>query len=103
MDQQSYIRVRWLHSSPDDPVELWSELNRNREEIRKVEIWEDGRVGFADEHREAGGTRLGEGAIPTLQEIAADPEFEADEVSSLEFENCWNTNVHQTRDDEVEG
>jgi hypothetical protein len=72
MDQHSYIRVQWLHSSSDQPADLWSELNANREEMRKVEIWADGRVGYASLDGEVGGTRLGEGSVPPLREIAAD-------------------------------
>jgi len=54
MNGYSYIRVRWLHNHPDDPVELWSELDSERFEIRKVEVWHDGRVGFASRDRELG-------------------------------------------------
>ena len=46
MAEHSHIRVHWLHSSPDDPIDLWSELNIDREEVPKVEIWANGRVGL---------------------------------------------------------
>ncbi|WP_082678993.1 DUF6881 domain-containing protein [Sphingobium cupriresistens] len=89
-----YIRVRWLHSSQDEPVDLWSELNSNREEVRKIEIWHDGRIGYASQDREAGGTQLGVGALPTLAEIASNPEFEPMEISADDFERCWKNSVH---------
>lgn len=88
-----FIRVRWLHSSPDYPAELWSELNERREEIRKIEIWADGRVGYALENLEIGGTRLGKDAIPLLDEIAANPEFDPEAISDLVFQQCWDENV----------
>lgn len=93
MSGYSYIRVRWLHNNPDYPVELWSELDTRRFEVRKVEVWQDGRVGFASREREAGGTLLGTVPVPPLAEIAAIPEFEPQQVSELEFENCWQANV----------
>lgn len=93
MSQHSYIRVHWLHSSSDEPVELWSELSGNREEVRKVEIWEDGRVGYASLDEEAGETRLGEGPIPPLREIAADAQFRPQTITQSEFEECWRANV----------
>jgi hypothetical protein len=93
MGQLSYLRVRWHHSSPDEPVELWSELDAGREEVRKVEIWRDGRVGYASFDEQAGGTRLGEVAVPSLDEIAADPQFEPEAISQAEFEECWRANV----------
>lgn len=93
MTDHTYMRVRWLHASPDEPVDLWSELNPSREEVRKIEIWLDGRVGYASQVTEAGGTRLGEGALPTITEIALEREFRPEEISAEDFERCWQTNV----------
>jgi len=93
MSAYSYIRVRWLHRDQSYPVELWSELDALRFEIRKIEVWSDGRVGFASRERESGGTMLGEAPLPSLAEIAADPEFEPEQISELEFEKCWRANV----------
>lgn len=93
MSEQSYIRVKWLHSHPDEPVELWSELDADRFEVRKVEVWADGRVGYAARGREVGGTKLGGRAAPPLEEIASDPQFEPAEVSKAEFDRFWNSKV----------
>lgn len=90
MVEHSYVRVCWLHSSPDDPTELWSELNADREEIRKVEIWPDGRVGYASNTGEFGGTRLGEVSDPSLHEINLDPQFQAEAITKADFESRWN-------------
>ena len=89
MAEHSYIRVRWLHTSPDDPVDLWSELDADREEVRKVEIWSDGRVGYASIAGEVGGTRLGEVPVPALHEINLDPQFQAETITNADFEMCW--------------
>lgn len=89
MAGHSYIRVRWLHSSPDDPIELWSELDVDRAEVRKVEMWADGRIGYASDAEEGGGTRLGEIAVPSLSEINLDPQFRAGAVAGAEFESRW--------------
>ena len=88
-----HMRVRWVHSSIDEPVELWSELDQQREEVRKIEIWSDGRIGYAFDDVEVGGTRLGESSIPQLNEIAADPQFEPEAISRSDFEKCWTANV----------
>lgn len=85
--------MRWLHSSPDEPVELWSELDADREETRKVEIWADGRVSYASTDREIGGTQLGEGPVPSLEQIGADPEFEPEAITRSQFEDCWTATV----------
>ena len=93
MTGHNYIRVRWLHEHLDEPVDLWSEVDSQGFEVRKVEIWKDGRVGFASREREHGGTRLGTEPTPPLAEIAADPEFEPEQISEIEFEKCWQANV----------
>ena len=93
MAKKTYLRVTWLHSSPDDPVDLWSELDVDRDETRKVEIWADGRVGYASADHECCGTRLGEGPLPSFDEIAANPEFEPEVITQSQFEDCWAANV----------
>ena len=86
----SYMRVRWLHEHPDEPVDLWSELNAERFETRKVEIFRDGRIGYASADGEGGGTRLGEVMIPSLDDIASDAQFQPEEVSKAAFEELWS-------------
>jgi hypothetical protein len=93
MPTQSFIRVRWLHSSANDPVDLWSELDADRFEVRKVEVWADGRVGYAATRRAVGDTRLGLEPVPPLEVIAADPQFMPEEISEREFNEFWSSKV----------
>jgi hypothetical protein len=86
----TYLMVRWKHSNADDPVLLYSELDEQRMERRKIDIYPDGRWGFADEHEEAGGTGLGEVDTPSVDELNADPEFEAAQIDEAEFERLWS-------------
>jgi len=88
-----YIKVRWASSSPDNPAVLWSELDEHRKEIRKIEIWHDGRTGYAFEKIEVSGTRLGECPVPQLDEIAADPQFEPEAITQADFEAQWAASV----------
>lgn len=89
MRDHSFIRVRWHHKNPNDPVELLSELNAGRWETRKIEFWADGRTGFADEGSTVMGTRLGLVPVPSNQEIDADTQFSLSEISKDEFEKHW--------------
>jgi len=41
-----YLKVRWIHPSQEDPVVLLSELDSDRYEVRKIEIFADGRIIF---------------------------------------------------------
>lgn len=89
MAEVRYIRVRWRHNNSNEPELLYSELGADRCEVRKVEVWADGRRGLADQTTELGETRLGVGPLPPLEEIAADPEFELEVIEAREFESEW--------------
>ncbi len=54
-----YLRVQWLHSHPDEPVTLYSELDDEGWEVRKVEIFADGHIGFASKTEVVGSIELG--------------------------------------------
>jgi hypothetical protein len=84
-----YIKVKWLHSSPDSPTLLYSELDSDLWEVRKVEAYADGRMDFADQQERSGSTKLGIEPLPPVEQIAADPEFEPMIISAEEFESVW--------------
>ena len=83
-----YVKVRWLHDIESEPVELYSELDGDRE-VRKVEVYRDGRMDLADQSRETGTTVLSREPIPPIAEIARDPQFEPEVVSREDFEVTW--------------
>ncbi|HEX4302917.1 MAG TPA: hypothetical protein VHZ78_08990 [Rhizomicrobium sp.] len=85
----SYLYVQWKKPQLGEASHLYSELDRERYELRKVEIFNDGRRGFADANEEFGGTRLGETAVPTLEELAGDPDFDAKAITADEFQRQW--------------
>jgi hypothetical protein len=86
-----YIKVRWIHAFPDEPVALYSELDESRRETRKVEIFADGRAGFASVSESTPSTRtmLSTEPFPQLDEIAADPQFQPAEIDKAEFDKVW--------------
>jgi len=87
-----YIRVAWNHA-PDDrddsPVLIYSELDSERNEIRKIHVFSDGRVEYASAEGGTSNTDLSETAIPELEEIASDPVFSPSEITREEFEALW--------------
>jgi hypothetical protein len=85
----TYLLVRWKHEHPDEPVVLYSELDEARMERRKIDIFPDGRWRYADGHEEVGGTTLGEAPTPSVEQLNADPAFEAEEIAGAEFEKLW--------------
>ena len=84
-----YIRVNWHHNFPDEPVLLYSEIDEDRYEVRKVEVYRDGRCDFADAVSSTGTTMLGEIPTPALEEIREEGGFEPVEIGADEFEMMW--------------
>lgn len=101
-----YIKVEWRHAFPDMPVLLYSELDQDRWETRKIEIYADETMGWADAENEVGGSGLGQAAIPPLEEIASDPQFVPHAIRTDEFEAVWkkrSKNVRRNRDARATG
>jgi hypothetical protein len=84
-----HVKVLWLHGSDENPVVYLSELGADRYEVRKVQLWRDGRSEWADESHESDTVGLSEIAFPALDEISSQDEFEAQEISADEFESAW--------------
>ena len=84
-----YIAVDWMHDYADEPVRLYSEVDAADWEKRKVEEFRGGQKSRADASTRGGGTRLGEAVIPSVAEIATDPQFLPRDISRDEFERIW--------------
>jgi hypothetical protein len=94
----SYIRVQWIHQHPGKPIWLLSELDDERWETRKIEIYADGSKGYASKTEVSGRTFLGERPVPSLAEIGADPQFIPQEITREEFEAEWSARcTHRAR------
>lgn len=90
-----YQKVLWRHNRPDEPVELYSEIDAGFE-VRKVEVYRDGRHDYADRSRSTGTTVLGEKVMPGVDEINKDQEFSAVAITMEEFEQVWQRATHST-------
>jgi hypothetical protein len=84
-----YLKVKWHHSFSDEPVLLYSELDGEGWELRKVEVFPDGRMGYAGPGTAVGGTKLSKEPLPPLEQIAADPQFEPIAITGPEFNVVW--------------
>jgi hypothetical protein len=86
----SFIRVHWKHGNAEDPITLYSELDEERWEVRKVEVFADGRIGYANERGSFGMTSLGDQPVPALEVIADNPEFDPVEITRAEFNDIFD-------------
>lgn len=89
-----YIKVTWRHNLPDEPVTLYSELGEDGYEVRKVEVFRDGTMTYADSENATGDTWLAEAPVPPIEEIAAQDEFTPELIAREEFERVWEQ-AHQ--------
>lgn len=88
-----YIKVDWLHDLLDEPVVIYSELDDVRNELRKIEIYREGTVGYATPEIEQG-TGLSKEPLPAFDEINSDPQFNLIEISREEFLAAWERFVN---------
>ncbi|ARU62737.1 hypothetical protein CBW65_18515 [Tumebacillus avium] len=85
------MKCEWLHDDENDPILIYSEMDDERYEVRKIEFYRDGRYGYAYEAVEVGGSGLGEVPVPTIEEIAEDEfgHFVPMKISKEDFEKVW--------------
>jgi hypothetical protein len=84
-----YVAVGWRHNHSDEPICLYSELDAAGWEKRKVEQFKEGRYQYADATTNVGSTRLGDAPVPSIAEIAKDPQFTPKEITKAAFEAVW--------------
>jgi len=84
-----YLYIKWVHKDPSAPVHIYSEIGDDSYERRKVEVYKDDRKGFADGSEEVGGTALGVMPVPSLEDIAAQPEYQPEDISAEDFQKIW--------------
>jgi len=88
-----YIKVEWIHIFEDEPNEIYSEIDEMRNEIREIELFKNGKIGYATESVEFGGSGLSECPLPEIEEIAQDSQFKPIRISGEEFEAVWYEKV----------
>lgn len=88
-----FLRVEWLHDFHDEPILIYSETDELRYEIRKIEMFRDGKVCFATKETETGDTILSELPLPSFDDIRSDPQFIPSIITEEEFFEIWNKYV----------
>ncbi|MCE9634226.1 MAG: hypothetical protein K8T90_00845 [Planctomycetes bacterium] len=84
-----WIASRWLTARDDEPAHSFYEMDDDRFEVRRVEVYQDG----SRRRYTARGLHELEPIevmpIPSLEEINSQPDFEARTTSAEEFESEW--------------
>jgi hypothetical protein len=84
-----YIQLKWNHTNPDEPVWIFSELDTNGKEVRKIECFRNGFCDVATETASSGTAALMTLPLPDLSVLARDPEFTPVEITKEQFEEVW--------------
>jgi len=85
-----YIRLKWNHTNPDEPVWIFSELDARGREVRKIECFRNGFCDIATAQGSSGSAALISMPLPDLKALAQrDPEFTPVEITKEQFEDVW--------------
>jgi hypothetical protein len=91
----NYISIDWKHNFADEPIKIFSEVDSQGWEKRKIEIFPDDSVAFASLESYFGDSYLSEAQLPSLSEINSDPQFQGEKIDSAEFGRLWSQLVAQ--------
>ena len=85
-----YFKVHWVHSFEDEPEYIYSEIDEEGYETRKIELFKNGKHILYSDHINS--DRLTEGKYPSLTELNYGNEAETmhtAEISNDEFTMIW--------------
>lgn len=84
-----YICIEFETYEDRVPQTIYSEIDDLGYEVRKIEIYFDGTVGYASYEREVGKTLLADQMIPTVDDINIEKDVRAIHLTNKEFESLW--------------
>ncbi len=84
-----YVKVTWHHDFDDEPVLYFHEVGPDDYETRRVQTYRDGHSEWADENHETATAGVAEIPIAPIEEIASQPEFDAEDITRDQFETEW--------------
>ena len=89
-----YYKTIWNHTNDYDPIVMYSAIDEERYETKRLDIFRDGHVAYFDTRTPM---ELSEAPYPSdFDTINATDEFDVSEISSIDFENIlkiYDTNA----------
>ena len=83
------MKVCWHHTFSEEPSILYSEIDDEGWETRKVYIFRTGLPGIASASKTTRNVFLSTTKMPSISEIATDPQFSPHAIDQREFEDIW--------------
>lgn len=94
---KTFLKIEFINYKPSDLCDFtYSEIGEDRYEIRKVDIWKNGKIEFAFDEIEYGDTFLGTEPMPSIDILNYEDEWGktiAHEITFKEFEQVWQEKV----------
>ncbi len=91
-----YVRLKWNHTNPDEPVWIFSEVDDRGKEVRKIECFRNGFCDVATALGSSGNASLITHPLPDLSTLAKrDPEFVPATITREEFEEVWDKRIYK--------
>ncbi len=84
-----YMKVKCNVLDSDEVTEIWSEVNEENDEVRKIEWFLGKPAQVTSINLFTFDTSLSLEPLPSIEEINADPEFEAVLIDKDQFELAW--------------
>ena len=85
----TYEKVTWHHQFETEPVEMYMELDDNRYEKRKIEVFRSGVLSAVGTGIKSDISFLSIEPIPMPDEISKDSQFSHKMISPEDFELVW--------------
>jgi uncharacterized protein YpuA (DUF1002 family) len=89
----AYERTEWRHDNPNSPVDIYSELDEDRWEVRKVEVFADGRMQYSDGVDSTGDSGLSEVPLPPITPREPGSPLHVTVVDEETFDRMWDLAV----------
>lgn len=96
-----YVKIEWIHPYDDEPSTIFIELAEDHYEERRIELFPNGKKGYATKDIEVNGTFLGETSFPSVKTfnelneqdslVVNDEKIIATEISKVDFSQLWES------------
>ena len=88
-----YVKVEWNHDLPGEPIVIFSEVNDQGWEIRKIELFGDGAMISADAHHGLLAEVRFPDELSDITHAGGRGEFAASQISGREFDAMWQASM----------
>ncbi|MBK6435912.1 MAG: hypothetical protein IPF83_08660 [Rhodanobacteraceae bacterium] len=90
-----HVLVQWIPTIEAESIFVALELDDRGLEARRVEVFPDGRIGYADGNHSVDGAELSVIPTPHARNINAQTPFVAKDISLEDFERYWDRALTQ--------